>query len=287
MAAESTFSRIRLEWAEGFITKGLLLWARLRFIENAAADGGGAVFNVHQLTFADGAVFSGNSATDGGAVYNDFSEDKDGNAVSAGSLAFNGGARFIGNTASGLAEPSTTPFHYPQSRRGAGGSCSAGIRTPRARTRSSWATVPVWTSRETARSSLMMRCRLKSATPALKKTGSGELLLNASMDGFLGTASFEGRLTSIAEKWLIKNLITIAGGKLKMSEFSLCVAGRGERRYGRQAGSGRRHPGDGDRADLRQRPECRRRRQKSRPVKLNGDNWSFDSGDCSTTPSTT
>ena len=61
----------------------------------------------------------------------------------------------------------------------------------------------------------------QSATPTLKKTGSGELLLNASMDGFLGTASFEGGLTGIAEKWLIKNLVTIAGGKLKMPEFSL------------------------------------------------------------------
>ena len=86
----------------GLYNEGIASLGKASFIENAAADGGGAIFNVHQLTFADGAVFSGNSATDGGAVYNDFSEDKDGNAVSAGSLAFNGGARFTGNTASGL-----------------------------------------------------------------------------------------------------------------------------------------------------------------------------------------
>ena len=54
------------------------------------------------------------------------------------------------------------------------------------------------------------------------------------------------------------------GRQAEDARVLLCAAGRGERRYGGQTGSGRRHLGDGDRADLRQRPECRRRRQKSR-----------------------
>ena len=62
----------------------------------------------------------------------------------------------------GLAGPFTTPVPLPSIPARGRRSCSAGIRTPRARTRSSWATVPVWTSRETARSSLMMHCRLKA-----------------------------------------------------------------------------------------------------------------------------
>lgn len=163
MAAGSTFSKNTAGVGEGFITKGLLLWARLPLLKTPAADGGGAVFNVHQLTFADGAVFSGNSATDGGAVYNDFSEDKDAAPLSAGSSHSTAGARFIrqyGQRA--WAGHLQYPFHYPSIPGAGRRSCSAGIRTPRARTRSLWATVPVWTSRETARSSLMMRCRLKA-----------------------------------------------------------------------------------------------------------------------------
>ncbi|MFQ8889902.1 MAG: hypothetical protein ACLR7Z_17705, partial [Bilophila wadsworthia] len=67
----------------------------------------------------------------------------------------------------------------------------------------------------------------QSATPALKKTGSGTLLFNASMDGFLGTAAFEGGRTEIAQKWLIKNTVTITGGRLKMPAFSFVARGEG------------------------------------------------------------
>ncbi len=278
MAAESTFSKNTAGVGGGLYNEGIASLGKASFIENAAADGGGAVFNVHQLTFADGAVFSGNSATDGGAVYNDFSEDKDGNAVSAGSLAFNGGARFTGNTASGLGGAIYNTRSITLNP-GAGQEIVFSGNTDS--TGSNAIFMGDGSSLDiTGDGKVVFDDALssQSATPALKKTGSGELLLNASMDGFLGTASFEGGLTSIAEKWLIKNLITIAGGKLKMSEFSFASQDAENAVTGGKLvlAGGILETGTGQIFANGLNAEGDARNPGS--VKLNGDNWSFDSG---------
>ena len=278
MAAESTFSKNTAGVGGGLYNEGIAFLGKASFIENAAADGGGAVFNVHQLTFADGAVFSGNSATDGGAVYNDFSEDKDGNAVSAGSLAFNGGARFTGNTASGLGGAIYNTRSITLNP-GAGQEIVFSGNTDS--TGSNAIFMGDGSSLDiTGDGKVVFNDALssQSATPALKKTGSGELLLNASMDGFLGTASFEGGLTSIAEKWLIKNLITIAGGKLKMPEFSFASQDAENAVTGGKLvlAGGILETGTGQIFANGLNAEGDARNPGS--VKLNGDNWSFDSG---------
>ena len=278
MAAESTFSKNTAGVGGGFYNEGIASLGKASFIENAAADGGGAVFNVHQLTFADGAVFSGNSATDGGAVYNDFSEDKDGNAVSAGSLAFNGGARFTGNTASGLGGAIYNTRSITLNP-GAGQEIVFSGNTDS--TGSNAIFMGDGSSLDiTGDGKVVFDDALssQSATPALKKTGSGELLLNASMDGFLGTAAFEDGRTEIPQKWLIKNTVTITGGRLKMPAFSFVAQGEGNNVAGGklilaggilETGTGQIFinglNAEGDNKD----PGA---------VKLSGDNWSFDSG---------
>ena len=278
MAAESTFFKNTAGVGGGLYNEGIVSLGKASFIENAAADGGGAVFNVHQLTFADGAVFSGNSATDGGAVYNDFSEDKDGNAVSAGSLAFNGGARFTGNTASGLggAIYNTRSITLnPGARQEIVFSGNTDSTGSNAIFMGDGSSLDITGDGKVVFDDALSS---QSATPALKKTGSGELLLNASMDGFLGTASFEGGLTSIAEKWLIKNLITIAGGKLKMSEFSFASQDAENAVTGGKLvlAGGILETGTGQIFANGLNAEGDARNPGS--VKLNGDNWSFDSG---------
>ena len=278
MAAESTFSKNTAGVGGGFYNEGIASLGKASFIENAAADGGGAIFNVHQLTFADGAVFSGNSATDGGAVYNDFSEDKDGNAVSAGSLAFNGGARFTGNTAGGLGGAIYNTRSITLNP-GAGQEIVFSGNTDS--TGSNAIFMGDGSSLDiTGDGKVVFDDALssQSATPALKKTGSGELLLNASMGGFLGTASFEGGLTSIAEKWLIKNLVTIAGGKLKMPEFSFAPQDAENAVTGGKLvlAGGILETGTGQIFANGLNAEGDARNPGS--VKLNGDNWSFDSG---------
>lgn len=278
MAAESTFSKNTAGVGGGFYNEGIAFLGKASFIENAAADGGGAVFNVHQLTFADGAVFSGNSATDGGAVYNDFSEDKDGNAVSAGSLAFNGGARFIGNTAGGLGGAIYNTRSITLNP-GAGQEIVFSGNTDS--TGSNAIFMGDGSSLDiTGDGKVVFDDALssQSATPTLKKTGSGELLLNASMDGFLGTAAFEDGRTEIAQKWLIKNTVTITGGRLEMPAFSFVAQGEGNNVAGGklilaggilETGTGQIFinglNAEGDNKD----PGA---------VKLSGDNWSFDSG---------
>ncbi|MDR4027831.1 MAG: autotransporter domain-containing protein [Bilophila sp.] len=278
MAAESTFFKNTAGVGGGLYNEGIVSLGKASFIENAAADGGGAVFNVHQLTFADGAVFSGNSATDGGAVYNDFSEDKDGNAVSGGSLAFNGGARFTGNTASGLGGAIYNTRSITLNP-GAGQEIVFSGNTDS--TGSNAIFMGDGSSLDiTGDGKVVFNDALssQSATPALKKTGSGELLLNASMDGFLGTAAFEDGRTEIPQKWLIKNTVTITGGRLKMPAFSFVAQGEGNNVAGGklilaggilETGTGQIFinglNAEGDNKD----PGA---------VKLSGDNWSFDSG---------
>ena len=278
MAAESTFSKNTAGVGGGLYNEGIASLGKASFIENAAADGGGAVFNVHQLTFADGAVFSGNSATDGGAVYNDFSEDKDGNAVSAGSLAFNGGARFTGNTASGLGGAIYNTRSITLNP-GAGQEIVFSGNTDS--TGSNAIFMGDGSSLDiTGDGKVVFDDALssQSATPALKKTGSGTLLFNASMDGFLGTAAFEDGRTEIAQKWLIKNTVIITGGRLKMPAFSFVAQGEGNNVAGGklilaggilETGTGQIFinglNAEGDNKD----PGA---------VKLSGDNWSFDSG---------
>ena len=278
MAAESAFSKNTAGVGGGLYNEGIASLGKASFIENAAADGGGAVFNVHQLTFADGAVFSGNSATDGGAVYNDFSADKDGNVVSDGSLTFNGGARFTGNTASGLGGAIYNTRSITLNP-GAGQEIVFSGNTDS--TGSNAIFMGDGSSLDiTGDGKVVFDDALssQSATPTLKKTGSGELLLNASMDGFLGTASFEGGLTGIAEKWLIKNLITVAGGKLKMSEFSFASQDAENAVTGGKLvlAGGILETGTGQIFANGLNAEGDARNPGS--VKLNGDNWNFDSG---------
>ena len=278
MAAESAFSKNTAGVGGGLYNEGIASLGKASFIENAAADGGGAVFNVHQLTFADGAVFSGNSATDGGAVYNDFSADKDGNVVSDGSLTFNGGARFTGNTASGFGGAIYNTRAVTLNP-GAGQEIVFSGNTDS--TGSNAIFMGDGSSLDiTGDGKVVFDDALssQSATPTLKKTGSGELLLNASMDGFLGTASFEGGLTGIAEKWLIKNLITVAGGKLKMSEFSFASQDAENAVTGGKLvlAGGILETGTGQIFANGLNAEGDARNPGS--VKLNGDNWSFDSG---------
>ena len=278
MAAESAFSKNTAGVGGGLYNEGIASLGKASFIENAAADGGGAVFNVHQLTFADGAVFSGNSATDGGAVYNDFSADKDGNVVSDGSLTFNGGARFTGNTASGLGGAIYNTRAVTLNP-GAGQEIVFSGNTDS--TGSNAIFMGDGSSLDiTGDGKVVFDDALssQSATPTLKKTGNGELLLNASMDGFLGTASFEGGLTGIAEKWLIKNLVTIAGGKLKMPEFSFASQDAENAITGGKLvlAGGILETGTGQIFANGLNAEGDARNPGS--VKLNGDNWSFDSG---------
>ena len=278
MAAESAFSKNTAGVGGGLYNEGIASLGKASFIENAAADGGGAVFNVHQLTFADGAVFSGNSATDGGAVYNDFSADKDGNVVSDGSLTFNGGARFTGNTASGFGGAIYNTRSITLNP-GAGQEIVFSGNTDS--TGSNAIFMGDGSSLDiTGDGKVVFDDALssQSATPTLKKTGSGELLLNASMDGFLGTASFEGGLTGIAEKWLIKNLVTIAGGKLKMPEFSFASQDAENAITGGKLvlAGGILETGTGQIFANGLNAEGDARNPGS--VKLNGDNWSFDSG---------
>ena len=278
MAAESAFSKNTAGVGGGLYNEGIASLGKASFIENAAADGGGAVFNVHQLTFADGAVFSGNSATDGGAVYNDFSADKDGNVVSDGSLTFNGGARFTGNTASGLGGAIYNTRSITLNP-GAGQEIVFSGNTDS--TGSNAIFMGDGSSLDiTGDGKVVFDDTLssQSATPTLKKTGSGELLLNASMDGFLGTAAFEDGRTEIVQKWLIKNTVTITGGRLKMPEFSFAAQGEGNNVAGGklilaggilETGTGQIFTNglnaEGDNKD----PGA---------VKLRDDNWSFNSG---------
>ncbi|WP_279140376.1 autotransporter outer membrane beta-barrel domain-containing protein [Bilophila wadsworthia] len=278
MAAESAFSKNTAGVGGGLYNEGIASLGKASFIENAAADGGGAVFNVHQLTFADGAVFSGNSATDGGAVYNDFSADKDGNVVSAGSLTFNGGARFTGNTASGLGgaiyntRAVTLNPGAGQEIVFSGNTDSTGSN---AIFMGDGSSLDIMGDGKVVFDDALSS---QSATPTLKKTGSGELLLNASMDGFLGTAAFEDGRTEIVQKWLIKNTVTITGGRLKMPEFFFAAQGEGNNVAGGklilaggilETGTGQIFTNglnaEGDNKD----PGA---------VKLRDDNWSFNSG---------
>ena len=272
MAAESTFSKNTAGVGGGLYNEGIASLGKASFIENAAADGGGAIFNVHQLTFADGAVFSGNSATDGGAVYNYFTSTTD------GSLAFNGGARFTGNTASGLGGAIYNTRSITLNP-GAGQEIVFSGNTDS--TGSNAIFMGDGSSLDiTGDGKVVFDDALssQSATPALKKTGSGELLLNASMDGFLGTAAFEDGRTEIPQKWLIKNTVTITGGRLKMPAFSFVAQGEGNNVAGGklilaggilETGTGQIFinglNAEGDNKD----PGA---------VKLSGDNWSFDSG---------
>ena len=278
MAAESTFSKNTAGVGGGLYNEGIASLGKASFIENAAADGGGAVFNVHQLTFADGAVFSGNSATDGGAVYNDFSEDKDGNAVSAGSLAFNGGARFTGNTAGGLGGAIYNTRSITLNP-GAGQEIVFNGNTDS--TGSNAIFMGDGSSLDiTGDGKVVFDDALssQSATPILKKTGSGTLLFNASMDGFLGTAAFEDGRTEIAQKWLIKNTVTITGGRLKMPAFSFVAQGEGNNVAGGKLILAGGIPETGTGQIFVNGLNAEGDNKDPGAVKLSGDNWSFDSG---------
>ena len=240
--------------------------------EGNSAGYGGAVFNNGQLATSGNVVFSGNRATYGGAVYNYFTSTTD------GSLVFNGGARFIGNTASGLGGAIYNTRSITLNP-GAGQEIVFSGNTDS--TGSNAIFMGDGSSLDiTGDGKVVFDDALssQSATPTLKKTGSGTLLFNASMDGFLGTAAFEDGRTEIAQKWLIKNTVTITGGRLKMPAFSFVAQGEGNNVAGGklilaggilETGTGQIFinglNAEGDNKD----PGA---------VKLSGDNWSFDSG---------
>ena len=278
MAAESTFSKNTAGVGGGLYNEGIASLAKASFAENTATDNGGAVFNVNQLTFADGAVFSGNSATDGGAVYNDFSADKDGNIVSSGNIAFNGGARFTGNKASGLGGAIYNTRAVTLSP-GAGQEIVFSGNTDS--TGSNAIFMADGSSLNiTGEGKVVFGDALSSenAASAVKKTGGGTLLLNASMDDFLGTASFEGGFTDIAQKWLLKNTVTVTGGKLKMPEFSFAAQDAENGITGGKLilSGGILETGTGQIFTNGLNTEGDTRNPGS--VKLSANNWSFDSG---------
>ena len=278
MAAESTFSKNTAGVGGGLYNEGIVSLAKASFAENTATDNGGAVFNVNQLTFADGAVFSGNSATDGGAVYNDFSADKDGNIVSSGNIAFNGGARFTGNKASGLGGAIYNTRALTLSP-GAGQEIVFSGNTDS--TGSNAIFMADGSSLNiTGEGKVVFGDALSSenAASAVKKTGGGTLLLNASMDDFLGTASFEGGFTDIAQKWLLKNTVTVTGGKLKMPEFSFAAQDAENGITGGKLilSGGILETGTGQIFTNGLNTEGDTRNPGS--VKLSANNWSFDSG---------
>lgn len=277
MAAKSTFSKNTAGVGGGLYNEGTASLGKASFIENAA-DSGGAVFNVHHLTFADGAVFSGNRAEDGGAVYNGFSVDKDGNAASAGALVFNGGVRFTGNTASGLGGAIYNTCAVTLNP-GAGQEILFSGNTDS--TGSSAIFMGDGSSLDiTGEGRAVFDDALLSqtATPSLKKAGGGTLLFRASMDGFLGTAVFEGGCTEVARRWIIRNTVTVTGGRLKMPEFSFAAQGEGGSAAGGRLilAGGTLETGTGQIFTNGLNAEGDNRDPGS--VKLSDGNWSFESG---------
>ena len=250
------------------------------FRENSASNGGALYLTgdgTLRIAAAD-TVFEGNSASYGGAIYNGFPMNEKGHSGSDGSLAFNGGARFTGNTVSGLGgaiyntRAVTLNPGAGQEIVFSGNTDSTGSN---AIFMGDGSSLDIMGDGKVVFDDALSS---QSATPTLKKTGGGTLLFNASMDGFLGTAAFEDGRTEIAQKWLIKNTVTITGGRLKMPEFSFAAQGEGNNVAGGklilaggilETGTGQIFTNglnaEGDNKD----PGA---------VKLSGDNWSFDSG---------
>ena len=59
------------------------------------------------------------------------------------------------------------------------------------------------------------------ATSSLKKTGGGELKINSSMEEMAGAVSVEDGTLSVSKHWNIRNSVTVTGGILDASSFSL------------------------------------------------------------------
>jgi hypothetical protein len=98
------------------------------------------------------------------------------------------------------------------------------------------------------------------------------------MDGFLGTAVFEGGCTEVAQRWLIKNTMTVTGGRLKMPEFSFAAQGEGGSAAGGRLilAGGILETGTGQIFTNGLNAEGDNRDPGS--VKLSDGNWSFESG---------
>ena len=191
-----------------------------QFSGNRASADGGAVYNVNALTFGNGTVFSDNAAEgDAGALYNDAAAN-DGTIVSRGDIHFNGGASFTGNTAAGrggaiynLYDVTLNPG-AGQKILFRGNSDSSGMNAIYMGTGSRLDV--------TGAGTVIFDDPLafEDATPVMKKSGDGTLLLNASMNGFLGEAEFDGGTTKVASDWNIKNVVTLSGGTLELPGFS-------------------------------------------------------------------
>ena len=188
------------------------------FTQNSAT-AGGAVYNQNTLRIADGAVFSGNSASgDGGAIYNDFGGTQE--KPVPGNILFTGGARFEGNQAGGLGgavynvEKMTLSPNAGQEILFSGNTDSTGANAVYMAKGSSL------TVSGAGRVVFDDPLAFEDATPRLTKSGDGTLLLNASMDGMLGTVGIEGGVTRVANTWHIGNTVTVTGGTLELPTFS-------------------------------------------------------------------
>ena len=204
------------------------------FIENKSEKGrGGALCNLSKVDFSNDSAFSKNSAIIGGAIYNEgsitFSGDQNvfsGNIASfggaiatTGNIILNGAAVFTGNSADdgGAVYNVGTMRLNPnvgQDILFSGNTDSTGANAVYMAKGSSL------TVSGAGRVVFDDPLAFEDATPRLTKSGDGTLLLNASMDGMLGTVGIEGGVTRVANTWHIGNTVTVTGGTLELPTFS-------------------------------------------------------------------
>ncbi|WP_303237616.1 pectate lyase-like adhesive domain-containing protein [uncultured Bilophila sp.] len=204
------------------------------FIENISEKGrGGALCNLSKVDFSNDSAFSKNSAIIGGAIYNEgsitFSGDQNvfsGNIASfggaiatTGNIILNGAAVFTGNSADdgGAVYNVGTMRLNPnvgQDILFRGNTDSTGANAVYMAKGSSL------TVSGAGRVVFDDPLAFEDATPRLTKSGDGSLLLNASMDGMLGTVGIEGGVTRVANTWHIGNTVTVTGGTLELPTFS-------------------------------------------------------------------
>ncbi|WP_300683869.1 hypothetical protein [uncultured Bilophila sp.] len=220
--ADATFSNNSAVAGGAILNEGNVSFAGpTDFSENTAdTAGGGAIYNTNVLTFADGAVFKDNATTgDGGAIYNDAAANQ-GTIVSEGDIRFNGGAFFTGNKADGLGGAVYNLYDVTlnpgmgQEILFRGNTDSTGANAIHMAAGSHLDVTGAGTVKFDDPLSFA------DASPTVNKSGEGDLLFNAAMDGFLGTFEQEDGVTKVTSDWNIKNAVTLSGGTLELPSFS-------------------------------------------------------------------
>ncbi|WP_300686906.1 pectate lyase-like adhesive domain-containing protein, partial [uncultured Bilophila sp.] len=220
--ADATFSNNSAVAGGAILNEGNVSFAGpTDFSENTAdTAGGGAIYNTNVLTFADGAVFKDNATTgDGGAIYNDAAANQ-GTIVSEGDIRFNGGASFTGNKADGLGGAVYNLYDVTlnpgmgQEILFRGNTDSTGANAIHMAAGSHLDVTGAGTVKFDDPLSFA------DASPTVNKSGEGDLLFNAAMDGFLGTFEQEDGVTKVTSDWNIKNAVTLSGGTLELPSFS-------------------------------------------------------------------